>query len=167
MLSGIPTSAITISPGCTQFTDFHHDYRKWLLLSLYLQHFFCSLNIWHLVEKGWFEVKCKHVGVCLFQGLSSESCADVVGQPHHGHFCFAGSCHRATDWGAAAQETIWTQEAARFTHHDEEHLWTWHLPVNCYLHPAVRWSVNTSQLHGPQQSCVWVQSQRCIHEIMD
>lgn len=76
---------------------------------------------------------------CVFPGLSSESCADVVGQPHHGHVCLTGSCHRAADRGTASQETIRTQEATHFTHHDEEHLWTQHLPTNCNLHPALCW----------------------------
>ncbi|KAI3370974.1 hypothetical protein L3Q82_023626, partial [Scortum barcoo] len=52
--------------------------------------------------------------------LSTESRADVVGQPHHGHLRFAGSRHRAANRGAAAQEPVRPQEAAHFPNHDDE-----------------------------------------------
>lgn len=80
--------------------------------------------------------------MCVFPGLSSESRADVVGQPHHGHLRFAGSRHRAANRGPAAQGPVWPQQAAHLPNHDEEHPGTRHLPADHNLRPALPWSVN-------------------------
>lgn len=90
--------------------------------------------------------------VCVFPGLSSESCADVVGQPYHGHLRFAGSRHRAANRGAAAQEPVRSQQAAHFPHHDEEHPGTRRLPADRDLQPALLRSVNTPQLQYLKQT---------------
>lgn len=87
--------------------------------------------------------------VCVFPGFSSESCADVVGQPHYGHLRLAGSRHRATDRGPAAQEPLRTQEAAHFTDYDEEHPGTRRLPADHNLRPSLYRSVTllTVKMH--------------------
>lgn len=77
----------------------------------------------------------------LFAGLSFKSCADAVGEPHHGHLRFIGLGHRTTDRVTVDQETIRTTETPHLTHHDEEHLWTRCLPAYCHLQPALCWSV--------------------------
>lgn len=99
--------------------------------------------VWGL---GWVFVNRRWLYMCVFSGLSSESCADVVGQPHYGHIRFAGSRHWAANRGTAAQEPVRPQETANFPNHDEKHPGTRCLPADHNLHPALCWFVNTPRL---------------------
>lgn len=71
-------------------------------------------------------------------GLSAESSADVMGQPHHGHLCVTRPGHRAPDRSPAAQEAIWPQQASHLSHHDEEHFGSGSVPARHHLHSALR-----------------------------
>lgn len=82
----------------------------------------------------------------LSTGLSSEGRADAVGESDHGHVCFAGPGHWAPHWGPVATETLWSEQPANLTDHDEEHPGPWSVPTDHHLHAAVHRCTRTYTL---------------------
>uniref|UniRef100_A0A674NPI4 Calcium-transporting ATPase n=1 Tax=Takifugu rubripes TaxID=31033 RepID=A0A674NPI4_TAKRU len=110
-------------------------------------------------KRAKFDLYCENrikSSLSLSAGLSSESGADAVGQPHHGHLCFAGSGHGAAHRGPAAQEPLRPQETAHFPHDDEEHPGARCLPADHHLCTSIHWYVNTPQTANMDVLYMWL-----------